>query len=121
MNKQAESRKLRRKLCQLYQEKLNRLESGERIQPIHAEINQALAQLFKLERETGKNRSFSIIDGELPEASPSFVSKFIGYCEGCGAEVFAGRNIPTRKDGLFHSYSCRDKHRRQPRLKQATG
>lgn len=119
MSKQVECRELRRKLFGLYKEKLNRLERGEKVQPVHIQINQALAQLFKLERETNKNSAYTIIDGELPEVRPSFVSQFIGYCEGCGAEVFTGRNVPARKEGLFHSYSCRDKHRRK--LKQATG
>lgn len=110
-HKLLQTRVLRRKIRDLYDDAIDALEEGLNIKPIKNQIKGLRKELEGLERSINKNAEYEGLIWMEPSGY-RVQGTVIGRCKHCDREVFSGQKFPDPKEeGLFCNYYCRKVYR----------
>lgn len=115
MDKQAETRKIRRELMRLYLLKLELIESQKVADELQDRIDALSIRVVRLEESMSKNIRYRAIDMRIEQSNP-----VIGRCIMCGKKVSQENKYQIRdEEGLFDTRYCRDRYRAEKAKKKA--
>ncbi|MEK3788778.1 hypothetical protein [Paenibacillus sp. FSL K6-1230] len=118
MDKQAESRRLRRELLQMYNMKLELIKAKKSVKELQEKIDNLAVRVARFEDYMSKNLMYRAIDMQIElEANP-----VIGCCTRCGKQITKENKYQIRnEEGLFDNRYCRDQWRKAKATKKAVG
>jgi hypothetical protein len=106
-----QTRVLRRKIRDLYDDAIDALSMELNIRTIKREIKVLRDELIQLERSIDKNAEYEGLIWKEPSGY-KVEGTVIGLCKHCDREVFSGQRVPDPKEeGLFCNYYCRRVYR----------